>query len=200
LGEQGQAKLWVPSDTFAWPSVWLADGRLIYIALTKAGRNNLFLLDASGTARRLGPEQVSELGADLSPDGRWLAFQADPTRRMEIYLRRLDDATGASTMRVSLEGGTTPRWRRDGRELFYLEDSGRMMAVPMKSLDPPQPGAPAPLFDARIERGADRQFDVTHDGQRFILNRSLLTDRIPIAVLLGWQERLRQAPAPAEAR
>ena len=94
---------------------------------------------------------------------------------------------------MTLSAGTTPRWRRDGRELFYLADSGKLMAVPMKSLDPPQPGTPAPLFEAHLEPGTDRQYDVSSDGRRLLLNRSLAIGQVPISVLIHWQDRLTQA-------
>ena len=112
---------------------------------------------------------------------------------MEVYLRRLDDTTGTSTLRISMEGGTAPRFRRDGREIFYLAASGKLMSVPMKSMNPPEPGTPTPLFDGRLEPGTDRQYDVSPDGSRFILNRTLVQEQVPITVQINWQERLRAA-------
>jgi hypothetical protein len=111
-----------------------------------------------------------------------------------VYVRALDSASGE--IRVSGEGGLAPRWRRDGRELFYLDDNGRLMAVPVRSLDPPSFGTPLALFAARLEEASDRQYDVFPDGRRFLLNRSRALDREPISVVVGWTARLQREPRP----
>jgi Tol biopolymer transport system component len=131
----------------------------------------------------------------LSPDGRWLAYGSDATRRLEVYVRRRDDATGASALRVSADGGNFPRWRGDGRELYYVDDNGRMMAVPVALGAQPTIGAPEALFQALLEEAADTQYDVTPDGQRFLLNRTLIEDRVPVSVVLGWLSRLDRSGA-----
>jgi len=195
----GSEHLAIPGDDFLVPSVWRADSHeIVYAAFGKNGKGVLWISspDPGSAPRRLSPERTYEWAADLSPDGRWIAFQSDVSRRSEVYLRRIDDAAGATTLRVSTDGGATPRWRPDGKELFYLDEAGRIVAVPIRSFDPLELGAPAPLFDARLEPGADRQFDVTADGRRFLLNRTLATERAPISVVLGWQERLRAAQKP----
>ncbi|MEO5762336.1 MAG: protein kinase [Vicinamibacteria bacterium] len=188
----GRPRTVVDAPTFVSPSAWLPDGRLIYTAFNGSGRSNPYikLLAADAAPLALGSDKVSEYGVDASPDGRWMAFQADPTRRMEVYLRRVDDQTGSSTIRVSTEGGTAPRWRRDGRELLYLADSGKLMSVTMKGLDPPQPGPPTPMFDPQLEPGTDRQYDLSLDGKRLIVNRTLVLNQVPISVLINWQDRL----------
>ena len=130
----------------------------------------------------------------MSPDGRWIAYTSDSSRRWDVYVRALDSVSGG--VRVSAEGGFAPRWRRDARELFYVDASGRLMAVPVRSLDPPSFGSAAVLFSARLEEASDRQYDVFPDGQRFLLNRSLVEEREPIAVVLGWTARLQSEPHP----
>ncbi len=184
-------RCWV---TIVSPSDWLPDGRLIYAAFNSSGRSNPYIKSLASDAPplALGSDKVSEYGVDVSPDGRWMAFQADPTRRMEVYLRRVDDRTGASTIGVSTEGGTTPRWRSDGRELLYLADSGKLMSVTMKGLDPPQPGPPTPMFDPRLEPGTDRQYN---------LSRRQETDRQPHArPQPGFDQRLDQLAGTPEPR
>jgi len=195
-GAPGSNRLAVPGDDFLVPSVWRANGNeLVYSAFGQNGKGVLWSCSVEPDAkpRRLSPERTYEWAADLSPDGRWLAFQSDVSRRSEIYLRRMDDAAGATTVRISTDGGVTPRWRSDGKELLYLDEAGRIVSVPIRSLDPLQLGAPEPLFDARLEPGADSQFDVTADGQRLLLNRTLGTEQAPISVVIGWQERMRAA-------
>ncbi|HLF57846.1 MAG TPA: protein kinase, partial [Thermoanaerobaculia bacterium] len=164
----GEERLWLPGDAVQWPNCWTPDGkRLIFQRADSAGRVGLWIRDLDGANQEisLSAATASESSADLSPDARWLAYASDQTGISEVYLRRLDGSGGA--LRVSSAGGSQPRWRDDGRELFYVDGGGRLFAVPLGSLAPLTPGAPAPLFDAQLEDG---QFDVTADGQRFVVN------------------------------
>ena len=194
--QPGQIRPWIVGDTNLWPAGWLADGpTLVYQTLDVAGGGTLWARSfaTEAPARRIGSELASEWGATLSRDGRWLAYHSDSTRRMEVYVRRLDDLSGKS-VRVSMDGGMTPAWRGDGRELYYLDDAGRIMAVPFEPSDPPRVGTPEPLFRGALEEATERQFDVTADGQRFILNRTLISEGQPIQIVLGWRERLQTGP------
>ena len=191
--EAGSARLWIPGERFKLPSAWLPGGAgFLFQESDPSGGYTLWTidLDARGPAERLTPQRVSETNAVLSPDGRWLAFGSDATRRFEVYVRRRDDPTGGSALRVSADGGNFPRWRGDGRELYYVDDNGRMMAVPVALGAQPTIGAPEALFQALLEEAADTQYDVTSDGQRFLLNRTLIEDRVPVSVVLGWPSRL----------
>ncbi len=192
------ARLWIPGERFRIPSAWLPGGAgLLFQENDPSGSLSLWTIDleAQGPARRLSPERVSETNPVLSPDGRWVAYASDATRRLEVYLRRLDDSTGTSALRVSADGGDFPRWRGDGRELYYVDDNGRMMAVPVELGAKPTIGVPEPLFPALLEEAADTQYDVTPDGQRFLLNRTLIEDRVPVSVVLGWPARLERSGA-----
>jgi Tol biopolymer transport system component len=190
----GAGKLWSPSDRFKLPAGWLAGGDLLYQENDEAGSFSLWSLDVEGGGepRQLSPAGIAETSPDLSPDGQWIAFGSDASRRLEVYVRRVDDSTRAGAIRISSEGGNFPRWRGDGREIFYVDDNGRLLAVPIELGAKPIVGAPVALFAAQLEEAADRQYDVTSDGQRFLLNRALTDDRNPIAVILGWQQRLRE--------
>jgi Tol biopolymer transport system component len=112
---------------------------------------------------------------------------SDAAGELAIYVRRLD---GSGAIRISPAGGSQPAWRRDGRELFYVDARGRLVAVPMTPGDEPRPGAPTVLFDARLEEAGDRQYDVSADGQRFLLNRRLSADDTPPVVVLDWSALL----------
>ena len=193
----GQGRALVSAETFTSPEAWTPDGRrLVYMETGEQGGNSLWIrsLDGDPSPRRLGQGNASEWASDLSPDGRFIAYTSDASRRREVYVRALDSASGE--IRVSNEGGLTPRWRRDGRELFYVDDNGRLMAVPVRSLDPPSFGTPEPLFASRLEEASDRQYDVFPDGRRFILNRSRVEEREPISIVLGWTARLEKEPRP----
>jgi hypothetical protein len=111
-----------------------------------------------------------------------------------VYVLALDSASGE--IRVSNEGGSAPRWRRDGRELFYADDNGRLIAVPVRSLDPPSFGTPEALFATRLEEASDRQYDVFPDGRRFLLNRSVAEKGEAISIVLGWTARRQKKKHP----
>lgn len=112
-------------------------------------------------------------------------------------------ATSAGKWQISTEGGSQPMWRADGKEIFYVASDGMMMAVPIESGEGLfRPGAPKPLFQTRLEaREGDgqtgdfalRQYDVTADGQRFLLNQHVAdaTDA-PITVVVNWPKLLEK--------
>jgi hypothetical protein len=136
----------------------------------------------------------------FSPDGRWVAYQSDESGRPEIYVRPFtpagtngDTATtlAGSQWPVSTGGGISPRWRADGKELYYINPDGAMMAAPITvSGNSLQPGAPVMLFPTRIYGGgADIQmgwqYDVTRDG-RFLINTLRNEAAPPITLLQNW--------------
>ncbi len=194
VGRPGSESRWFSDDGFLAPGAWLTDGTgLLVQRFDASGKGSIWRrsLTPEAPPQRLGSEQASEWGPVASRDGRWIAYSSDVTRRMEVYVRRLDDAS-ATPIRVSADGGASPAWRGDCRELFYVDDGGRIVAVPFEPSDPPQVGIGVPLFEGGLEEAADRQFDVTADGQRFLLNRSSAAGGEPIRVVLGWRERLQQ--------
>jgi len=190
------ARPWVARPGFVGPGAWLAGDGLAFNTFGASGKGAIWWMPPGSdpeAARRPGSPQASESGVDVTRDGRRPAYQSDSSRRMEIYVRPLASTDPGDTYRASTDGGKTPRWRPDGRELFYLDDLGRIVAVPFPPGGAPRPGEPEVLFDGRLEDAADRQFDVAADGQRFLLNRRTIGDDVPISVVLGWTERLEEA-------
>ncbi|MBI1954924.1 MAG: PD40 domain-containing protein [Acidobacteria bacterium] len=115
-----------------------------------------------------------ETQAQISPDGRWLAYLSNESGRDEVYIQRFP--TAGAKRQVSTNGGVQPRWRRDGKELFYMALDTKLMTVAVRGEEALEFGAPAPLFTMTTLGGASRnpmfrqQYDVTPDGQRFLLN------------------------------
>ena len=113
----------------------------------------------------------SEENGELSPDGRWLAFQSNESGRNEISVRPFP-AVDVGHWTISTTGGTRPLWARSGNELFYLDGTGAMMSVPIQTAAPAFSfGTPTKVFDTRryFTSGNGRPYDVSPDGQRFLM-------------------------------
>lgn len=165
------------------------DGRfLIFTEFMRRTNGDLWLFPlAGGDAIPIAQTPFDEKGARFSPDGRWIAYYSNESGGREVYLRPVGEA--AEQVRISSGGGTMPRWRRDGRELYYLASDDSIMRVPLSvSGGRLQPGAAEVLF--RVE-GKLRDFDVAADGQRFLVNVAEL-DPAPISVLLNWPSLLQK--------
>jgi dipeptidyl aminopeptidase/acylaminoacyl peptidase len=157
---------------------WSPDGRfLLYNVSGSSGGAqasiHLWVLPMFGDDRKPRPYLQTEFAvsqARFSPDGRWVAYSSNESGPREVYVRPFPDAAGGKIM-VSRNGGVSPHWRRDGRELFYVSADSKMMAVEVTTGPQFHSGTPAPLFTApiraRVGVSAPR-FDVTPDGQRFL--------------------------------
>jgi hypothetical protein len=136
--------------------------------------------------------------ADFSPNGRYIAYAADESGRSEIYVRpfpRVDNGR----WQVSTAGGTRPVWARSGRELFYLDASNALTAVPVNTSGPTiSPGIPAKLFDSGYAQpNPSRHYDVSADGRRFLMLKASGTadpNTMPLSMVLveHWFEELKQ--------
>jgi eukaryotic-like serine/threonine-protein kinase len=146
-----------------------------------------------GEPRRLLPDvqaQVSDV--ELSPDGRWIAYESNESGRFEVYVRPFPNVTG-SRSQISSDGGQHPLWSRDGRELFFIAADGMMMAVPVQFGPTFTAGRPTGLFQAgKYFVNVARDYDVTPDGKAFILVRpSNSGERQSIVVVTDWFEEIR---------
>ena len=114
----------------------------------------------------------------FSPDGRWLAYVSSEGGSANVYVRPFPGA--GETLQISNDGGGGPVWSANGRELFYREPNGRMMAVDIEAVAPLRAGRPHVLFDApRSTPIFQADYDVTRDGQQFIMFRPR-GDRAPV--------------------
>jgi hypothetical protein len=131
----------------------------------------------------------------FSPDGRWIAYQSTESGQgNEIYVRPFPvPPGGGSKWMISLGGGNEPRWRKDGKELFYLGAYGQLMATEVTAAGSVfQPGTPKALFKAVAVQG----WDVSADGTRFLFPsvgaRSGETASEPFTVVLNWTALLKR--------
>jgi eukaryotic-like serine/threonine-protein kinase len=130
----------------------------------------------------------------LSPDGRWLAYRSNESKRSEIYVVSFPQPGGKWP--ISTTGGQEPVWSRDGRELYYYSLDNKIMAVDTKPAGPKssqlQFGVPRPLFEVRILTNDSPNFDVSQDG-RFLLP-ALVEQQgsTPMTVVLNWPQLLKK--------
>jgi hypothetical protein len=134
--------------------------------------------------------------AQFSPDGHWIAYNADENGRHEVYVTAFP-STG-ERWQVSEDGGVQPVWRQDGRELYYLGLDGVLKAVALQPGDRPQFSVPSRLFDTGLAApSADiEQYAVGADGQRFLILKPLANRvRNSVGVILNWPALLQAGPS-----
>jgi hypothetical protein len=140
-------------------------------------------------------EQYNTTQGQFSPgtaeSPRWVAYSSIESRReIEVFVQSFP--AGAGKFQVSTGGGTQPRWRRDGKELFYMAGNGKVMAVDVKTAPRFEAGIPHVLFESHISNPVAAnafRYDVSADGQRFLINmqvRSEATAPQPVTVVLNW--------------
>ena len=131
--------------------------------------------------------------AQFSPDGRWAAYSSNEAGSWEVYVSPFPTAN--SKWQVSREGGQEPRWRRDGKELFYLSGDGKLMAVPVKTGSNFEAGPATALFQTRARQPISAfevfSYDVTADGQKSLIN-ARSDEPAPLSVLLNWASEMER--------
>jgi tricorn protease-like protein len=176
---------------------WFHDGRqLIYQTPGETAASfDLWVLPLAGdrTPVPFLQNPTRKVRARFSPDGRWVAYESDESGRSEVYVVPFPKAEGKEL--VSTAGGTYARWRRDGKEIFYMAPDNRLMAAEVIGEGPVfRVGAVRPLFAINPPSGR-YPYDVSADGQRFLVNTSSEVDAAstqPITVVLNWPAALRR--------
>jgi Tol biopolymer transport system component len=173
---------------------WSRDGKLLVyipdIADPKTSADLWFLpLDGDRKPFPYLATEFRETNAQFSPDGKWMAYRSNESGKDEVYVQPVP-ATGAK-FQISISGGGRPRWRRDGKELFYESIDGKLIAVPIKVGVNIEAGVPMPLFDFPnpLEGGVHQfYYQPTADGQRFLVNApTVQTSSAPVTVVINWQ-------------
>ena len=136
--------------------------------------------------------EFQETEGKLSPDGHWLAYVSDESGRSEVYVSAFPSPIGK--WQVSTDGGTTPRWRLDGKELFYIAPDSRIVAAEVTLGSTFARAAPRPLFIAPVFQPSPfTKFEVDADGTRFLVNA--LVDQgkeTPITIVVNWTAALER--------
>jgi len=196
----GNEEVVLKSSESKSPYDWSPDGRyLLYAARSRGTSLDLWVLPLAGDNRKPWLYLKTEFDEDsgqFSPDGRFVAYNSNESGKNEIYVQPFPAPSGGK-WRVSNEGGTQPRWRRDGKEMFYVSKDAKLMAVEV-SLNPVfKAGIPKALFPVSYN-GSSNEYDVATDGQRFLVN-SIFPGTEPgspasphLTVVLNWQAGLKK--------
>jgi eukaryotic-like serine/threonine-protein kinase len=191
-----------PNNKF--PSDWSRDGRYLLYSEETPKAANMMAIPLEGERKPMVVWQTpfhDERGV-FSPDGKWIAYDSDESGPNEVYVRAFSSAAAAARgkWQVSTQGGTRPRWRGDGKELFYLADSNRfsqstrMMAAGIRTTATGvETDKPRELFPIFVGFGGS-PYDVTSDGQRFLveeLSTATGPNQTPLTVVTNWQARLK---------
>jgi hypothetical protein len=174
---------------------WSPDGTMIFYSALglPSGTDIRYVTVADGKSHSYTTTQFFEASATMSPDGKWIAFQSDESGQPEIYVAPFP-ATGAKWT-VSQNGGINPRWRGDGRELFFIRPLDQtVIAVPVALGATPEIGKPVPLFALRGSSGGV-PWDVSADGQRIVaaVRRGPEPVREPMTLVQNFDVELREA-------
>ena len=185
-------KVIVQGEVGNFPSDWSRDGK--YILYCRGPDLCIVTYPELKSSLFLKAPSVFRNG-QFSPDGKWVAYASNETGKWEIYVTSFPDARGR--WQISSGGGEQPRWRGDGKELFYLSLDGKMMAAPVTTGAHFDAGTSVTLF-----RTTPRQpvlvydlfvYDVSRDGQRFLINTQVKqAESVPMSVVLNWPANLNK--------
>jgi len=160
---------------------------------------DLRVLSLDGSPQPLLATEFIERNAEISPDGRWLAYQSDASGQYEIYVRPFPNVEDGHWL-ISSGGGARPLWAPDGRELFYLASGTRLMAVPVETAqtEPSFAHGNAEVvfggrFYAPVGGGQSRTYDISRDGERVLMiKESESPSSTEFILVQNWFEELKR--------
>jgi eukaryotic-like serine/threonine-protein kinase len=132
--------------------------------------------------------EFTEIDPVLSPNGQWLAYSSDASKRSEIYVETFP--TRSAKWQVSANGGSLPRWSRDGKELYFIAPDRRLMAVEIDGGPKLVRGTPKPLFETHLPTNG--RYDVSRDGRFLIPTQIESTGSVPLTVIVNWTASLKK--------
>ena len=196
VSSTGKDTLLLQSELPKFPLDWSRDGHfLLFRQISPQTNHDIFVLPTTGERKPFPYLQTPamENGGAFSPDGNWIAYNSDESGRVEVYVESFP--THGGKRQISVAGGSGPRWRADGKELYYYSLDGRLMAVSVTgggaSLTT---GTPTVLFAFRPAAATTGpSYAVTRNGERFLLSAIVETDaRAPLSVVQNWTEGIKR--------
>jgi Tol biopolymer transport system component len=181
------ANVQVVKDPVRTPHSWSPDGKLI-LGVSRSTKISLVPVAGDGKEVPVGSPSGQSQFAQFSPHGRYIAYVSNESGKDEVYVQPMPPGTGR--VKVSINGGRTPRWRRDGRELYFVTPDGEVTAMDVRTDKDFSAGLPHRLF--LIKEHQRVSYDVLPDGQRFILATPPkgATETV-ITVVLNWWAELK---------
>jgi eukaryotic-like serine/threonine-protein kinase len=194
----GSEVLLLESPQTKTPEDWSRDGRfLLYSSVDPQTARDIWVLPMDGDQKPFIflKTNFDERRGQFSPDVRWVAYMSNESGRFEVYVRPFDGnipkASTSGQWQISTSGGISPKWREDGKELYYIAPDGKLMGVPITAKAAMiEPGTPVALFQTRIVGGGTDtnlgyEYAVSGDG-RFLINTVLQEATSPITLLQNW--------------
>jgi Tol biopolymer transport system component/predicted Ser/Thr protein kinase len=191
----GTDRLAFKSDSTEIPVSWSRDGRYIVFSRFKTGGAagvDTWLLTLGGEpkASPFIESPFDKAQARISPDGRWITYVTNDSGTYQVVVQSFPDPNGGR-WQITAQGGIEPKWKHDGRELYYLALDGKLMAVPVNPDRTFQAGSPTVLFQTPlvVNRGQsprDRRYDVAPDGRFLIAVPAAVATQTPITVAVNW--------------
>ncbi|MBV9498913.1 MAG: protein kinase [Acidobacteriaceae bacterium] len=190
----GAEELLLPTNGLSFPKSWSPDGRFLIYAQVNPGTGAdllAFPIEADPHPFALAQTSGNEDQGQFSPDGHWVAYTSNESGLSEIYVIPFPPTSSGGRWLVSRGGGVQPRWRPDGKELFYISPDSRMMAVDVSTSPVFRAGIPQPLFQTEMVdtgiRTGPMSWDITPDGKRFLIITATASDTSSLNVVLNWR-------------
>jgi serine/threonine-protein kinase len=205
----GEAERLTVSAVNQFPTSTTPDGNLVLVFGASGNNKNvmdLFTLALKDPARKVEPLLAAEgmdFGAEVSPDGKWLAYHSNISGEFQVYVRPFPNVQD-SRLQISTSGGSRAAWSRSGRELFYLDRDGLLtsVAIPAATGATFSAGTPVKILNRTYYAGASllgldlRAYDISPDGQRFLMIKEpesvpLVTQSSSMILVLNWVDELK---------
>jgi eukaryotic-like serine/threonine-protein kinase len=190
----GSDRLVFKSDSSEIPVSWSHDGRYVVFSRFKATAGvDTWLMSMAGepTAKPFIESPFDKAQARVSPDSRWISYVTNDSGTYQVVVQSFPDPNGGR-WQITAQGGIEPKWKHDGRELYYLAPDGKLMAVPINPGPPFQTGSPSVLFQTplvvgRSQAPRDRRYDVAPDGRFLIaVPTSAAATQASVTAVVNW--------------
>jgi len=187
----GQVERLTTSPNYQWAHSFSPDGKRLLFAEVLAPRDlRVLSMEGERTSQPLFQSQFNEGRGRISPSGHWIAYESDESGRLEIYVRPFPNVEEGK-WQISRDGGQEPVWAPRGQELFYRNGEA-MMVVGIKTEPTFTAGSPVVLFTGRYTSGIAINYDISPDGQKFLMIKEDEGQPAQINVVLNWFEELKR--------
>lgn len=192
----GDEQVLLVSPSAKYPTSWSHDGQLIlfenWLPQSKGAIWTLSMSGSHETKPLLQSNSFNQVAGKFSPDGHFIAYVSDESGRIEVYVQRFP--LSSDKWQISTGGGLQPLWRGDGKELFFITEEKKLMAVDLKTEGKFESGIPRELFPAGVKTSFAYSYAATADGQRFLMSTPIDAPAgAPMTIVLNWTTGLKKA-------